>query len=79
MLHSYAFSNHRSFLGRVEVSFTLTEKDAVNGWDAESPVAGQRLTTAMAVIGPNASGESRSPPTARLPCLVYPWFLWRSS
>jgi uncharacterized protein len=71
MLHSYAFSNHRSFLGRVEVSFTLTEKDAVNGWDAESTVSGQRLTTAMAVIGPNASGK-----TALLQPLAFlAWFI----
>jgi hypothetical protein len=71
MLHSYAFSNHRSFLERVEVPFTLTEKDAVNGWDAESSVSGQRLTTAMAVIGPNASGK-----TALLQPLAFlAWFI----
>jgi hypothetical protein len=58
MLHSYAFSNFRSFLERVEVSFALTEKDSVNGWDRVSPLSGQRLTTAMAVMGPNASGKT---------------------
>jgi uncharacterized protein len=58
MLHSYAFSNFRSFLERVEVSFTLTDKDAVNGWDRKSPISGQRLTTAMAVLGGNASGKT---------------------
>jgi hypothetical protein len=57
MLHSYAFSNFRSFLRRVEVSLTLTEKDAVNGWDRAS-TSGQRLTTAMAVLGANASGKT---------------------
>jgi hypothetical protein len=71
MLHSYAFSNHRSFLGRVDISLTLTEKDAVNGWDVVSPVSGQRLTTAMAVIGPNASGK-----TALLQPLAFiAWFI----
>jgi hypothetical protein len=58
MIHSYAFSNVRSFRERVEVSFTLTERDAVDGWDRISPLSGQRLTTAIAVLGPNASGKS---------------------
>lgn len=58
MLHSYAFSNFRSFRERVEVPFMLTEKDAVNGWDRVSPLSQQRLTTAMAVLGANASGKS---------------------
>src|SRR5579863_3719635 len=58
MIHSYAFSNFRSFRERVEVPFVLTEKDAVNGWDRVSPLSQQRLTTAMAVLGANASGKS---------------------
>jgi hypothetical protein len=58
MLHSYAFSNFRSFRERVEVPFTLTEKDAVNGWDRISRQSRQRLTTAMAVLGGNASGKT---------------------
>lgn len=58
MLHSYAFSNFRSFLDRVEVSFTLTEKDTVIGWDRLSVQNQQRLTTAMAVLGANASGKT---------------------
>jgi hypothetical protein len=57
MLHSYAFSNFRSFRSRVEVSLVLNEKDSVNGWDVTSS-AGQRLTTAMAVLGANASGKT---------------------
>jgi hypothetical protein len=57
MLHSYAFANFRSFLERVEVPFTLTDKDAVNGWDRVSQT-GQRLTTVMAVLGANASGKT---------------------
>lgn len=58
MLHSYAFSNFRSFLERVEVPFTLTDKDAVNGWARISRQSRQRLTTAMAVLGANASGKT---------------------
>jgi uncharacterized protein len=71
MLHSYAFSNHRSFLERVEVSLRLTEKDSVNGWDVISPLTRQRLTTALAVMGPNASGK-----TALLQPLAFvAWFI----
>jgi hypothetical protein len=58
MLHSYAFANFRSFLTRVEISFALTDKDAVNGWDRVSPQTSQRLTTVMAVMGANASGKT---------------------
>src|SRR5580658_6522535 len=58
MLHSYAFSNFRSFLERTEVSFAITEKDSVNGWVRHSPISGQRLTTALGVLGPNASGKT---------------------
>jgi len=58
MLHSYAFSNFRSFLERTEVSFAITEKDSVNGWVRHSPISGQRLATALAVLGPNASGKT---------------------
>jgi len=58
MLHSYAFSNFRSFSKRTEVSFVLTEKEPVNGWVRVSPIGGQRLSTATAVIGANASGKT---------------------
>jgi hypothetical protein len=71
MLHSYAFSNFRSFLERVEVSFALTEKDAVIGWDRASPVTGQRLTTAMAVLGGNASGKT----SLLQPLAFLAWFI----
>jgi len=57
MLHSYAFSNFRSFRGRAEVSLVLNEKDSANGWVANS-ASGHRLTTALAVLGPNASGKT---------------------
>ena len=40
------------------MSFAITEKDSVNGWVRHSPISGQRLTTALAVLGPNASGKT---------------------
>ena len=40
------------------MSFTITEKDSVNGWVRHSPISGQRLTTALAVLGPNACGKT---------------------
>lgn len=57
MLHSYAFKNFHSFKGRTEVSFALTQKAAAHGWDAVSP-SGQRLATALAVIGANGAGKT---------------------
>ena len=57
MLHSYSFSNLRSFRERAEVSFELTDKDSVHGWDHVSQ-SKQRLTTAIAVLGANASGKT---------------------
>lgn len=57
MLHSYAFANFRSFRERTEVSLGLAENASVNGWDRMSS-SGQRLTTALAVLGPNASGKT---------------------
>jgi hypothetical protein len=71
MLHSFAFANYRSFLERVEVSFALTDKDAVNGWAVESPISGQRLTTAMAVLGGNASGKT----SLLQPLAFLAWFI----
>lgn len=57
MLHSYAFQNFLSFRERTEVSFTLTQKAGAHGWDAVSP-PGQRLATALAVIGANGAGKT---------------------
>jgi hypothetical protein len=74
MLHSYAFSNFRSFLERTEVSFAITEKDSVNGWVRHSPISGQRLTTALGVLGPNASGKT----SLLQPLAFLGWFI-RSS
>ena len=74
MLHSYAFSNFRSFLERVEVSLTLTDKDGVNGWDMRSPISEQRLTTALGVLGANASGKT----SLLKPLAFLSWFVRHS-
>lgn len=73
MLHRYAFSNFQSFRQRAEVSWLLDRKvpDAVWSYPAGS---GERLSTVMAVLGPNASGK-----TALLkPILFLDWFLRHS-
>jgi len=70
LLHFYAFSNFQSFLDRTEVSLRLTEKSAVRGWDTEAP-SGQRLTTALAAIGPNAAGKT----TLLKPLAFIAWFV----
>ncbi len=57
MLHSFAFSNFQSFRERVEVSWRLDQRDASSGWATEA-ATGERLSTVMAVIGPNASGKT---------------------
>lgn len=57
MLHSFTFKNFLSFKERTEVSFALTQKASSHGWDAPSP-AGQRLATALAVIGANGAGKT---------------------
>jgi uncharacterized protein len=73
MLHRYAFSNFQSFAGRTEVSFALNGKVPPLGWEAVSG-AGARLSTVMAVVGPNASGK-----TALLkPLLFLDWFVSHS-
>ncbi len=73
MLHRYAFSNFQSFRERTEVSWLLDRKvpDAVWSYPSGS---GERLSTVMAVIGPNASGK-----TALLkPVLFLDWFMRHS-
>jgi uncharacterized protein len=57
MLYSYSFSNYRSFRERVEVPLTLADNASVKGWERRSSTD-QRLTTAMAVLGANASGKT---------------------
>src|SRR5262245_22761913 len=74
MLHSYTFSNFRSFRERTEVSFVLNDKDAVLGWSRKSPISGTRLTTAIAVLGANASGKT----SLLQPLAFLGWFI-RSS
>lgn len=73
MLHRYAFSNFQSFRERTEVSWRLDRKvpDAVWSHQLNS---GERVSTVMAVIGPNASGK-----TALLkPILFLDWFVRHS-
>lgn len=73
MLHSYAFKNFLSFKERTEVSFVLTQKAGARGWDATSP-SGQRLATALAVIGANGAGKT----TLIKPVAFLNWFLAHS-
>lgn len=73
MLHRYAFSNFQSFRERAEVSWLLDRKVPEAVW-SRAAGSGERLSTVMAVIGPNASGK-----TALLkPILFLSWFVRRS-
>lgn len=73
MLHSFAFKNFLSFRERTEVSFALTKKASAHGWDATSP-AGQRLATAMAVVGANGAGKT----SLIKPLAFLNWFITHS-
>jgi predicted ATPase len=57
MLRSYAFKNFLSFKDTTEVSFQLTKHAPENGMSFVLET-GQRLTKAIAVIGPNGSGKT---------------------
>ena len=57
MLHRYAFSNFQSFRERAEVSWLLDRKVPQAVW-SHTAGSGERLSTVMAVIGPNASGKT---------------------
>lgn len=57
MLHSYSFKNFLSFKAEMEVSFRLTKHAPESHLSAECQT-GQRLTKAIAVIGPNGSGKT---------------------
>lgn len=57
MLLSYSFSNFQSFAERTAVSLVLNQRDLVHGWDRTSP-SGERVSTAMAVLGANGAGKS---------------------
>lgn len=73
MLHRYAFSNFQSFRERAEVSWLLDRKVPEATWSHPAG-SGERLSTVMAVIGPNASGK-----TALLkPILFLHWFMRHS-
>lgn len=73
MLHRYAFSNFQSFRERAEVSWLLDRKVPEAVW-SRTAGSGERLSTVMAVIGPNASGK-----TALLkPILFLHWFMRHS-
>ena len=73
MLHSFAFKNFLSFKERTEVSFALTQKASSHGWDAPSP-AGQRIATALAVIGANGAGKT----SLIKPVAFLSWFIHHS-
>jgi hypothetical protein len=73
MLHRYAFSNFQSFRERTEVPWLLDRKVPEAVWSRQSG-SGERVSTVMAVIGPNASGK-----TALLkPVLFLDWFMRHS-
>jgi len=70
MLHSYAFKNFQSFADRAEVSLRLNDKAPVHGWQARS-IGGQRLSTALAVMGSNGAGKT----IALKPLVFAAWFV----
>jgi hypothetical protein len=73
MLHRYAFSNFQSFRERTEVSWLLDRKVPEAVWSRQAG-SGERVSTVLAVIGPNASGK-----TALLkPILFLDWFMRHS-
>jgi uncharacterized protein len=74
MLHSYSFSNYKSFKEVTRVSFELTDKDTAIGWAQHSAISGQRLSTALAVLGANASGKT----SLLQPLAFLAWFLKHS-
>src|SRR3990167_6387538 len=73
MLHRYAFSNFQSFRERTEVSWLLDRKVPEAVWSRQSG-SGERVSTVMAVIGPNASGKT----VLLKPVLFLDWFLRHS-
>lgn len=57
MLLSYSIKNFHSFDEPAFVSLKLSTRDVVNGWSRISP-SGQRVTTALAVVGANGAGKT---------------------
>jgi hypothetical protein len=73
MLHRYAFSNFQSFKDRTEVSWLLDAKVPAGVW-SEEVTTGERVSSVMAIVGPNASGK-----TGLLkPVAFLHWFLTQS-
>lgn len=73
MLHKCAFSNFQSFRERTEVSWLLDGRVPPAVWSGAA-TSGERVSSVMAVIGPNASGK-----TALLkPILFMSWFVTHS-
>jgi hypothetical protein len=57
MLLSYSISNFHSFADRTTVSMRLSSRDVVQGWERTTR-SGERVTTAMAMVGANGAGKS---------------------
>lgn len=57
MIHSFSMRNFCSFADDVELSFTVGEQAPDNDLFARTE-GGQRLSKALAVLGPNASGKT---------------------
>jgi len=57
MLLSYSISNFHSFADRTTVSMRLNSRDVVQGWERTTR-SGERVTTAMAMVGANGAGKS---------------------
>lgn len=57
MLHTYRFKNFQSFREQVEVSLVLNDKASPRGWETTAK-SGQRLTTALGVLGANGAGKT---------------------
>lgn len=73
MLHRYTFSNFQSFREQTEVSWLLDGRVPSAVWSAQADTQ-ERVSTVMAVIGPNASGK-----TGLLkPLLFVHWFVTHS-
>lgn len=73
MLHRYAFANFQSFLHRTEVDWTLNRRQGQVAWSVDAD-SGARLSTVLAVIGPNAGGKT----TLLKPLLFVVWFISHS-
>lgn len=73
MLHTYAFKNFESFAERTEVSLKLSDKAAFRGWEVTSK-GGQRLSTALGVMGANGAGKTR----VLKPLVFAAWFMAHS-